>query len=225
MNGKYGSGLAFLDLLFNTLLCFVALFAISFLLINPVAEQKKVDVKAEFLITVSWPEEVSDDVDIYVRDPVGNLVYFKNRESGLMHLDRDDLGHKNDIISGPAGVVEYKENQEVVTIRGIYSGEYIVNIHMYNKISEGAVQITVEVEKLNPYVKILSKTISMTHAGEERTVCRMIIDSEKNVESINYLSKSLIGGGQDYSDPFEDYMNNNDNLLDDLMMWDEEYGY
>ena len=50
----------------------------------------------EFLITVFWPDNLEDDVDIYVEDPAGNLVWFKSREPGLMHLDRDDLGKRND---------------------------------------------------------------------------------------------------------------------------------
>ncbi len=225
MKNKYGSNFAFLDLLFNTLLCFVALFAISFLLINPVAHQKKVDVKAEFLITVTWPEDMNDDVDVYVRDPIGNLVYFKNRENGLMHLDRDDLGHKNDIISGPAGVIEYKENQEVVTIRGVYSGEYIINVHLYSKKSDGEVLIpvTVEIEKLNPYKKFLIKTVELKGSGEEKTICRMIIDSEKNIESINYLSKQLVEGYFDFDGPTGDYPENEWGGLNEWGEWDD-YG-
>ena len=66
MRYKGNNSLAFLDLLFNTLLCFVVLFAISFLLINPVENNKKIDVKAEYLITVSWPKEMKDDIDVYV---------------------------------------------------------------------------------------------------------------------------------------------------------------
>ena len=51
MKRNYHSNLAFLDLLFNTLLCFVALFAIALLIVSPTDDDKKVDVKAEFIIT------------------------------------------------------------------------------------------------------------------------------------------------------------------------------
>jgi len=192
MRNRGRSNLAFLDLLFNTLLCFVVLFAISFLLINPVQDNKKINVKAEYLITVSWPKEMKDDIDVYVQDPLGNLIYFRKKEAGLMHLDRDDLGHKNDIISTSGGSIEYNENREVATLRGVYSGEYVINIHLYTKYSSESVPVTVDVEKLNPYKKVLIKTVEVSRPGEEKTVCRIMMDSDKNVRSISYLFKSLI---------------------------------
>ena len=55
-------------------------------------------VNAEFIITMSWPKDSKDDIDLYVMDPAGNIVYFRDKDNGLMHLDRDDLGDKNDQI-------------------------------------------------------------------------------------------------------------------------------
>jgi hypothetical protein len=92
MKRNYHTSLSFLDLLFNTVLCFAALFALSFILINPSREDKNVEVKAEFIITVTWPNDLNNDVDTYVEDPQGRLVAFMRREEGLMHLDRDDVG-------------------------------------------------------------------------------------------------------------------------------------
>jgi hypothetical protein len=109
---NYGSQTSFLDLLFNSLLAFVAFFILSLLLIKEENEPKKasVEMKVEFLITVTWPYEQDNDVDTWVVDPVGNIVSFNRRENGLMHLDRDDLGSKNDTITLPDGKkFEYKE--------------------------------------------------------------------------------------------------------------------
>ena len=92
-----------MDLLFNTVLCFAALFALSFILINPSKQDKNVEVKAEFIITVTWPNDLNNDVDTYVEDPQGRLVAFMRREEGLMHLDRDDVGKFNDVLSTPFG--------------------------------------------------------------------------------------------------------------------------
>ncbi|MEM7026462.1 MAG: hypothetical protein AAF637_28380, partial [Pseudomonadota bacterium] len=91
-------GVGFTDLLFNALLGFVVMFVLAYLLINPIAETGAVDAKAEILITLNWPDGRREDVDIYVEDPAGNLVWFRTREAGLMHLDRDDLGRSNDVI-------------------------------------------------------------------------------------------------------------------------------
>ena len=131
MQRRYHTNLPFLDLLFNVLIGFVFLFIVSFLLINPIAKRADIEVKAEFLITVFWPDNLEDDVDIYVEDPAGNLVWFKSREPGLMHLDRDDLGKRNDEVVTAAGTILFPENREIVTLRGIVPGEYVVNVHCY----------------------------------------------------------------------------------------------
>ena len=133
MKRNYHSNTAFLDFLFNTLLCFAALFALSFVLINPSKKDNTLKVKAEFIIVVTWPTHMGDDVDTYVEDPDGNLVAFMRREEGLMHLDRDDLGNRNDTIQTPFGEITYPENREIVTIRGSLPGEYVINVHMYHK--------------------------------------------------------------------------------------------
>ena len=43
--------------------------------------------------------------------------------TGLMHLDRDDLGLGNDVIEVAGKKVVNPVNQEIVSIRGIASGE------------------------------------------------------------------------------------------------------
>ena len=192
MKRNYHTNLAFLDVLFNTLLCFAALFALSFILINPSKAEKNVEMKAEFVIVVTWPQELDDDVDVYLEDPVGHLVAFMRREDGLMHLDRDDLGSRNDFISTPAGRVEYLENREIVTIRGIVPGEYVLNVHMYTKKSVGAsTPVTVIVDKINPYGTVVLKMVELGNTGDEKTVCRFVVDKEGKVKDVTYLFKKL----------------------------------
>ena len=128
---------------------------VSFLLNNPVAKKADIIVKAEFLITVFWPDNLEDDVDIYVEDPAGNLVWFKSREPGLMHLDRDDLGKRNDEVTTAAGTILFPENREIVTLRGIVPGEYVVIVHCYFKVRGDPVPVTIQIDKINPYYFIL----------------------------------------------------------------------
>ena len=54
---SYGSQVAFIDLLFNTLVGFVFLFVMAFILINPVAKKSNVELNAEFIITMKWPQD------------------------------------------------------------------------------------------------------------------------------------------------------------------------
>ena len=192
MKRNYHTNMAFLDLLFNTLLCFAALFVLSFILINPSKKENNIKAKADFMITVTWNKDLDDDVDTYVEDPVGNLVAFMRREEGLMHLDRDDLGHRNDTINTPNGPIEYKENREIVTLRGFVPGEYVVNVHMYMKREKAPTEIMIVLEKLNPYMIVMAKNVILTTNGQEDTAFRFVVDSEGAVIKVNELKKTLV---------------------------------
>ncbi len=197
MKRNYHTNLSFLDLLFNTLLCFAALFALSFVLINPSKKKNNVRMKAEFMITTTWPRDLDDDVDMYVEDPQGNLVAFMRREEGLMHLDRDDLGHRNDSIDTEWGVIEFKDNREIVTIRGTVPGEYVVNVHMYMKRSAVVeVPVTIQLDKINPYSTVTIKEVILRISGDEGTAFRFTLNKDGDVIDINQLKKSLISQGE-----------------------------
>ena len=193
MKRNYHTNLAFLDLLFNTLLCFAALFSLAFILINPSKKNKTVDAKAEFIITVIWPSDMDDDVDTYVEDPEGNLIAFNRREQGLMHLDRDDTGLSFDTISTSFGLVEYKENREMVSIRGYIPGEYVVNVHMYTKREDKETPVTIILEKINPYKVVTGRNIVLKLRGDEKTAFRFTVDDEGKVIQTNQLEKGLAG--------------------------------
>ena len=192
MQRRYHTNLPFLDLLFNVLIGFVFLFIVSFLLINPIAKRADIEVKAEFLITVMWPDDLEDDVDTYVEDPVGNLVWFRSREPGLMHLDRDDLGKRNDEVTTAAGTILFPENREIVTLRGVIPGEYTINIHMYFKVGQEPVPVTIQIDKINPYSVVLRETIELKNKGDEVTVARFSVKSNGDVINVNKLPKKLV---------------------------------
>jgi len=190
---QYGSDTAFLDFLFILVLGFMSMFIIAFIMIVPkTVKDAKVDAKAEFIITISWPEESLDDVDSYLEDPLGKLVSFKRREDGLMHLDRDDLGHRNDTIQTPTGPITIKENQEIITIRGIVPGEYTMNVHMYRMVGSLPIDVTVKIDKINPTVSLIAlETIQLGFNGDEKTALRFTLDDEGIVTDTNDLQKSL----------------------------------
>src|SRR5580693_8833879 len=83
-------------MLFKALQVVAFLFFIALLAMNPEAKQGKIDTKAEFIITASWPDNHPDDVDLYAEDPLGNIVWYHEREAGFMVLDRDDRGERQE---------------------------------------------------------------------------------------------------------------------------------
>ena len=186
-------GVAFTDLLFNALLGFVVMFVLAFLLINPIAKSGAIDPKAEFLITLSWPDGRREDVDLYVEDPAGRLVWFRSREAGLMHLDRDDLGERNDVIEVAGRRVLNPLNQEIVSIRGILPGEYVVNLHLYRADGDQSVPATVKIEKLNPQVQLVFYgPLTLTEQGDEQTAARFSLAADGRVCDLNQLPKPLV---------------------------------
>lgn len=189
---NYSTNLSMLDLLFLTCAGFASLFVLSYIQIKEknTVSKHNVEIKAEFIITVTWPSEQDCDVDTYVQDSNNSLVFFKAREDGLMHLDRDDLGHTNDLNSD--GSVGFLENREVVTIRGIVAGEYTVNVHMFAKRKiEGPTPVVVRLEKINPYKGIINKIVNLENTGDEKTAFRFTLDKNGNILELNDASKKL----------------------------------
>ena len=78
----------FTDLLFNALLAFTFLYIVALIFLNPPAKTGIIDPKAEFIITTTWDQGSPNDVDTWVEDPDGNLVWFNSPALGLMHLDQ-----------------------------------------------------------------------------------------------------------------------------------------
>ena len=183
----------FTDLLFNALLGFAFMFAIAFMLINNSQDAGSIDTKAEVLISIQWPDNHPDDVDAVVEDPQGGLVWYHNRDSGLMHLDRDDRGNLADKITSKGEVISNPINQETVTVRGLQSGEYVINLLHYKSNYQEPLPVTVKVEKLNPSVELIYYGEHfLTGVGDEITALRFIVDGQKNITDLNQFPKKLL---------------------------------
>jgi hypothetical protein len=190
----YYNNTSFLDLLFNTLVGFVFLFIIAFLLINPSIKKADIKTKAEFVITVTWSDDSQDDVDTWLQDPAGNVLHFRQKDVGLAHLDRDDLGKINDTIILDGGRrVEYTHNQELATIRGFLTGEWVLNVHMYSKRDPNPTLVEVRIDKLNPKVEtVFYKKIMMKSRWEEITVTRFVMTNQGDIINWDDLPKTLV---------------------------------
>lgn len=191
--GDDGTFVPFTDILFNVLLGFTVMVFIAFALIRPEAKQGDIDIDADMIITISWPDNTPDDIDSYVEDPAGNVVWYNKREAGLIHLDRDDRGNYRDTILVNGKEVAYPKNEETVTVRGIVPGEYVVNIYYYLRQSANDVPVSVKVEKINPAVSVVYyDTITLTREGQEETAVRFTLNADGNVSDVNSAPKSLI---------------------------------
>ena len=191
---KTGEGQdAFTDLLFNSLLGFAFMFAIAFMLISDPSDGGKIDSKAEILISVRWPDQHPDDVDAIVESPQGGLVWYHNRDTGLMHLDRDDRGIFADKMNVNGATISNPINQETITIRALQSGEYVVNLLHYQANYDKPLTVDVKVEKLNPEVELVYYgSHELKGIGDEKTAVRFSVDSKKNISDVNQIQKRLL---------------------------------
>ena len=192
---RYKSTIAFVDLLFNILVGFVFLFLVAFLMINPVAKKADIEKKAEFLITLSWPHTSPQDIDLWVMDPHKNKVGFSAKETGLMHLDRDDLGWANDTVNVGGKITLLNQNIENITIRGIVPGAYYVSVHFYslNRLIKSPIPVKIRIEKINPYSILYEGTKYLKVEGQIVNYVRFTVNEQGAVTAIDNSTVSAVG--------------------------------
>jgi len=134
---------------------------ILFVMINPAKKDSDgVKPKIEYLITLSWPKDLDYDVDIWIKDPDGQIIYYDKKEVGFLNLERDDLGTKNNTVQVGQKIVTVVTNEELVSIRGFKPGEYVINAHLYSAESSpvprpvSPFRVNIIIQRMNPSVSI-----------------------------------------------------------------------
>jgi hypothetical protein len=180
-------------MLFKALQVVAFLFFIALIAMNPETKEGKIDTKAEYIITLTWPDSHPDDIDLYAEDPLGNIVWYHEREAGFMVLDRDDRGGLNNSITVNGRKVANPIRQETISIRGIIAGEYTVNVNYYLATQPAPVPVTVKIEKVNPHVEVVAyDNVTLEHMGQEKTAARFKIAANGDILDVNHRDKSLI---------------------------------
>ncbi len=164
---------------------------------------------------MEWDHDQPDDIDLYVQDPTQNKVHFRLPITNFMYLDKDDLGYANDIVKNVDGTVtKVNINREVVTIRGIIPGEYIINAHYYSsrewtrlgqlntninvtskkvKGKEKPLTVKIEIHKVNPYTILWVGEKKFFRKGQEETFVRFTIDKDGNqIGNFSYEEKKFV---------------------------------
>jgi hypothetical protein len=180
-------------MLFKALQVISLMFFIVLLAVSPDSKDGKIDSKAEFIITMDWPDNHPDDLDLFVQDPVGNIVWYRHREAGFLTLDRDDRGGGNDFVMVNGKKIPSPIREEIVTVRGIVPGEYTVNVSHFQATTAQPVEATVKVQKLNPTAQVIfDDKLTLDHTGEEKTALRFSLDAEGKVTDVQHRQKSLL---------------------------------
>lgn len=194
---RFRSDTAFLDMLFNMTLAFAFLLIITLMVVNPTKKaDANINIKAEFVLTLVWPDGSADDVDIWLLGPDGSRTYYLNKDTAVATLDRDDRGMYGDAFDidpadPSAGKKLNRQNNEIVTIRGIQPGKYAVAAYLFAEHKEVhgfkpdtvmpyAVNLTMT--KLNPKVTdVLKSTATLSRSGQEVVFASFSIDADGNI--------------------------------------------
>lgn len=196
---EYGSDTSLSDTVFIAALGFFLLFLAAYLMIRPPTEQAQVKTKAEFVLTMTWPDGALDDIDLWLQLPNGQKVWYARQDVEHATLDRDDRGAVRDTYTDANGARQLTLlNREMATIRALVPGRYIVAAHVFadrptwaeeGKTWEGSPKLpyeaTLEVTKLNPRVtEVLRAKVRLEERGQEAVFAAFDIDHAGNVTNI-----------------------------------------
>lgn len=207
---KFDFRTAYIDLLLNVLTGIIFLFAITTMLIQVKKQDEGVKKDAQYIVIADWDPNVDCDVDLWVQDPNGDAVFFNRKDFDIMHLERDDMGSRNDVIRDKKGKVVsiILKNQETWVLRGIVPGEFLVSVHLYSCRVPGLdplknmamalltpVNLSVKVSliKLNPtYSVIAEETVVLEKIWDEITPFNFVLNDSGGIESVNHDIHKLV---------------------------------
>lgn len=158
-----------IDLLFNLVLTFGLLFALSFVLIKDATTDSNIQNDNNILISIRW--DLNCDVDLWLLLPDGRKVFFGNRDEPPAHLDVDVVAWRY-YRSSTGELRIIKNNEEIITIRSILEGEYAVNAHFYSPRGEERVTVDVLVQDAKNRNTIYSGTKELTRQQTEQHFVR-----------------------------------------------------
>ena len=179
---------------FDLAVCLLMMFMILALTASD-SKTSHIPTYGKMAVTATWAPNANDDIDIYVRDPLGNIVYFANKSFPNMHLERDDLGTQlsgtQTLPNGRKVIVSY--NGERIVITSVIPGEYTVNLHYYRLATKGGLDVLVQLWQLQGNdVVLMSKKVHLLREGDEVTVWRFTLDANGNVSRVNTLHADLV---------------------------------
>lgn len=188
-------GIATVDVCINLVLVFAVLLRLSIVMVNAEQQKNQQTTHAAFLVKMNWPSESKDDVDLYVSDPLNQIVYFRQKQVGLMSLDRDDTGREQNMVTLPDGrVVQSQFNEEQINIRGIIEGEYVVNVHMYRKSEDLPTKVEVTLFKSGSGgdMEVHKQMVTLATERQEETAFRFTLTKDGGVVDVNRLPKRFV---------------------------------
>jgi hypothetical protein len=180
----------FRDVIMLALAGFVMIVMLLLPHINPrAANEHETQSPGNVMVELRWPDHVDADVDLWVEGPGDSPVGYSNKDGSVFNLLRDDLGRDSDLTD---------LNYEFSYSRGVPSGEYTVNVHLYRNGGHHfplPVTIAVSVKGTNASSsqRLLNTKLDLLREGQETTVFRFQLDEDGDLiaGSVHDLPRAL----------------------------------
>jgi hypothetical protein len=145
-------------------------------------QKPSVTTYGQYAVTLT--SATADDLDLYVRDPSGDVGWYGSLQSGALSLEHDMIPGVTD--PAHAGV------HEVMLIREATTGEYVANVHMYS--GDAPAAVTVQLWNLRGLHKrvLLTRRFEVRSAGEQVTAFRWRLNAGGDYVGHNLLTADLL---------------------------------
>jgi hypothetical protein len=180
----------FRDVIMLALAGFVMIVMLLLPHVNPrAANEHETQSPGNVMVELRWPDHIDADVDLWVEGPGDSPVGYSNKDGSVFNLLRDDLGRDSDLTD---------LNYEFSYSRGVPSGEYTVNVHLYRNGGHHfplPVTIAVSVKGTNgsSSQRLLNTKLDLLREGQETTVFRFQLDENGDLiaGSVHDLPRAL----------------------------------
>ena len=137
----------------------------------------------QYAVTMS--AKTTDDIDLYVRDPHGDIAWYGSLQAGPLSLEHDQI----------PGITDPRKDgvHELTLIRESAPGEYVANVQVYN--GAKPTFVTVELWDLRGMHKrvILTRTLRVHYPGQQATAFRWRLNAAGALAGHNLLPANLLG--------------------------------
>ncbi len=184
----------FLDVMTLLVLVLLLLIFAALMKVSDAESKAKVESTSRYIITMDWDEGSRDDIDLSVRVPSGEIVYFRTRQAVFAALDRDDLGlDSNTVIDDAGNAVTLKARSETIYLRQTIAGTYVFNVHAYNKMDAAPAHVRVTLTSVGDRTSVVtSRQITLAENHDERTAFRATIDAGGSVVSVDQIEELFV---------------------------------
>jgi hypothetical protein len=157
------------------------------LIAPPKARTARIATPGAYAIVLEWPRRSTNDLDLYVRDPAGNVAWFGQHDGGSLQLEHDDLG------AGTGTSYGFGPNYERTVVRTTTPGVYAAVVHVYCQREAGPTPATVELWKLGAQQQrpVTARRLVMGRGGDEQTAFRWTLDQAGDVVATDRLPVTL----------------------------------